>query len=263
MEQAGALAGAIRYEFAMQLRRPALWVAFGLLGALVLWIGMQLATQPLGSRTFTHHDGLIEWTNACNTLLTLGAGLLIADRLRRDRSTRMGEMLQTLPAPAWTRLLGKYLGSVVATLVPIALLHFGGVAYLAIRWGDAGVVPLSVVAFLSLVVPPVFFVGAFALACTTVLWTPLFQFLFVGYFLWNGLNPAEPIPTLNNTLLSPTENYVNTGFFHMASPYQADAMRYPASSLALGLANIAVLLAAGAVALTAASWLQRWQVSRQ
>ena len=169
----------------------------------------------------------------------------------------------TLPAPAWTRLLGKYLGCVAATLVPIALLHFAGVTYLAIRWGDPAVVPLSLVAFLSLVVPPVFFVAAFALACTTLLWTPLFQFLFVGYFLWNGLNPADPIPTLNNTLLSPTENYVNTGIFHMTSPYQADAMRYPASSLALGLANIAALLAAGAVALTAAAWLQRWQASRQ
>lgn len=258
-----ATGGAMRYEFVMQIRRPAMWVAYALLGVLVQWIGMKLASEPLGSRQYTHHDGLIEWTSACNTLLTLGAGLLLADRLRRDRSTRVSETLRTTPAPGWGRLLGKYLGSVTATIVPVALINFGGVAYLVMRWGDVSVVPLAVVAFLTLVMPPMLFVAAFALACTTLLWTPLFQFLFVGYWLWNELNPAEPIPTLNNTLFSPTENYVLTGFFHMTSPYQADAMRYPASSLALGIANIAVLLGCAALALVAAWRIDAWRASQQ
>jgi ABC-2 type transport system permease protein len=257
-----ATGGAMRYEFLMQIRRPALWVTYALLGVLVQWIGMQLATGPLGSRQYTHHDGLIEWTSACNTLLTLGAGLLLADRLRRDRSTRVSETLLTTPAPRWGRLMGKYLGAVTATIIPIALIDFGGAAYLVVRWGDVSVVPLTLVAFLTLVVPPVLFVAAFALACTTAMWTPLFQFLFVGYWLWNGLNPAEAIPTLNNTLLSPTENYVLTGLFHMTSPYQADAMRYPASSLWLGIANIGVLLGCAAVALLVAWRVQGWQAEQ-
>lgn len=262
MRSWSATGGALRYEFLMQIRRPALWVAYALLGALVQWIGMKLATGPLGSRQYTHHDGVIEWTSACNTLLTLGAGLLLADRLRRDRSTRVNETLRTTPATHLGRLLGKYLGAVSATIVPVALIDFGGVAFLVSRWGDASAVPLALVAFLTLVVPPVLFVAAFALACTTLLWTPLFQFLFVGYWLWNGLNPAEPIPTLNNTLFSPTENYVLTGFFHMTSPYQADAMRYPASSPWLGIANIAVLLGCAAVALVVTWRVQRWQDDR-
>ena len=62
--------------------------------------------------------------------------------------------------------------------------------------------PFALAAFIALVVPAILFVGAFAIACTTILWTPLFQFLFVGYMLWTSLNVTD-IPTLSGTLLSP------------------------------------------------------------
>jgi ABC-2 type transport system permease protein len=101
-------------------------------------------------------------------------------------------------------------------------------------------------------VPPIFFVGAFSIACTTLLWAPLYQFLFVGYWLWTNLNPGEAIPTLNATLLSPAENYVITGFFHFSAFIPIDKGFYPTSSVWLGTANIATLLACGAIALFAA-----------
>jgi ABC-2 type transport system permease protein len=83
---------------------------------------------------------------------------------------------------------------------------------------------------------------------------PLYQFLFVGYWLWVDLNPTQAIPTLNGTLVSPNENYVYTGIFHFFA--YNDGM-YPSATAAQAIANIAVLLACGALALLAAMGVQR------
>jgi ABC-type transport system involved in multi-copper enzyme maturation permease subunit len=255
MNQLSALAGVIRYEFAMQLRRPALWVGLSLISAL-LFFAFGSMTSPDRGVPATHLDILILWTNACNFLLTVGAGLLLADRTPRDRKTRVSELLRTSPASALTRITGKYVGSIAATLVPIFLIYAVGAGILVARWGNPGMIPLALATFAALNVPAVLFVGAFSVACTTVLWTPLYQFLFVGYWLWTSLNPGEAIPTLSGTLLSPAGNYVVTGFFHFGSYLPVDRGFYPHSSVGLGVANIAVLLGAGALALVAAWRLQ-------
>lgn len=254
----GALAGAFRYEFLMQLRRRAVWIGFAILGALLLTVilGSFIASvghsPGAGLPGYTRTDALLQWTVGCQFILTVGAGLLLADRTTRDRRAKTIELLWTVPAPVWTRLLGKYLGAVLATLVPILAIYVLGVTRMVLTWGDISILPLALVAFVAMVVPPVCFVGAFSIACTTLLWTPLYQFLFVGYWLWTSLNPGEAIPTLSGTLLSPAENYVITGFFHYTAFIPVDKGFYPASSVWLGIANIATLLACGAIALFAA-----------
>jgi hypothetical protein len=253
------LAGTFRYEFLMQLRRRAVWIGFAILGALLLTVvlGSLIASvghsPGLGLPGYTRSDVLLQWTVACQFILTAGAGLLLADRTPRDRRTKTIELLWTVPAPTWTRLLGKYLGAVCATLVPVVAIYTLGIARLAPTWGDASFLPLALATFVAMVVPPIFFVGAFSIACTTLLWAPLYQFLFVGYWLWTNLNPGEAIPTLNATLLSPAENYVITGFFHFSAFIPIDKGFYPTSSVWLGTANIATLLACGTIALFA-SW---------
>lgn len=255
-----ALAGAFRYEFLMQLRRKALWIGFVLFGAVLLTVLLgplagDVGQSPgPGAPNYTRADVLIEWTVGCQFILLVGAGLLLADRTPRDRRTKTIEVLRTTPAPDWTRLFGKYLGAVLATLLPIFIIYTAGVARLALAWGDPGILPLALATFAALVVPPLLFVGAFSIACTTLLWTPLYQFLFVGYWLWANLNPGEAIPTLSGTLLAPAENYVVTGFFHYAAYIPYDKGFYPTSSVWLGLANMAALLACAALALLAA-WL--------
>lgn len=268
MQSWRAVGAATRYEFTMQLRRIAVWIGFGLFAILLLFILNSLINQ-LGKQltangvVYSRHDIVIQWATSCNFILVVGAGLLIADRYPRDRSTRVLELLRTTPAPLWTRLLGKYLGSVLATLVPIFVVFCTGTLLLVVRWQDPSVVPMALAAGLALLVPAVFFVGAFSIACTHLLWTPLYQFLFVGYCAWTSLNPGESIPTLSGTLLSPSENYVVTGFFHFATYYPQDAGFYPASSVWLGILNILVLLACAALALLAAWRIEIWQASRQ
>jgi hypothetical protein len=262
MRSTHVIAGAVRYEFIMQLRRRALWIGYLLLGTLMI-AAFNAILSSTQSVPFAHVQTAVSWATTCNVILTLGAGLLLADRYRRDRATRTIELLRAAPAAASARLLGKYLGAVCATLVPILIIYLTGVARLVILWRDATILPLAAAAFVALVVPPVFFVGAFALACTTVLWQPLYMFLFVGYWLWTSLNPTGlAIPTLTSTLLSPGEQLVGTGYFGPTPPYPQDVGFYPASSVWLGSLNIVVLLACAACALGGGWWIDRLRAER-
>ena len=60
----------------------------------------------------------------------------------------------------------------------------------------------------------ILFIGAFSIACTSFLWVPLYQFLFVGYWFWGNLLPNFGIPTLSETILTPVGGYMCTGFFN-------------------------------------------------
>jgi ABC-2 type transport system permease protein len=260
MSSLGGLGGVVRYEFTMQIRRVAFWIVFALVGALAL-------VQFTNPNNYTHDANLavsrysvvvVEAAGVAG-FFALGVGLLLADRFRRDRTTRTDEVLRTMPAATLVRLLGKYLGNVLAALVPIALIYVVGFASLVARWRDFTIVPLALAGFAAFVVPAVLFVAAFSIACTTALWPPLFQFLFIGYWLWDSLDPKGPIPTLDGTVLSPSGRLVMTGIFGFTPFRTSDASYYPHASAALGVANIAALLGAGSVALFAAWWWLTWQ----
>jgi ABC-2 type transport system permease protein len=264
MGQATAFWGSVRYEFAMQIRRASFWVVFALVAVIPL-------VQFTHTNNYTHDANLsvtrsniviVEAAGAAG-IFALAAGLLLAGRLPRDRTTKTEEVLRTTPVSLLSRLLGKYAGSVLATFVPIGMVYAIGFALLAAQWRDAGIVPLAAAGFLAFVVPAVLFVAAFAIAGTSVLWPPLFMFLFIGYYLWDSLDPKGPIPTLDGTVLSPSGRLVMTGIFHFTPFRTTDLTYYPHASPWLGVANIAALLAAGALALFAAwRWLG-WRASHE
>jgi hypothetical protein len=257
----GGLGGVIRYEFLMQLRRRALWIGFLLLSVVLVVAYFSGSLSYLERLGAPHRDLMIAWAFLANTCFALGAGLFLADRFPRDRRIRVHELLASGPVGSGVRLLGKYLGAVAATLATTATFFAAGSIALMIRLGDFGLAPLALAAFIALIVPAVLFVSAFAIACTTILWPPLFQFLFVGYMLWTGLNVTD-IPTLSGTLLSPYLNYVVMGFFGYRTFETIDARIYPSSSIGLGIANIVVLLACAAAALLAAGGLEAWRARR-
>lgn len=263
MNSRSHLFGVIGYEFLMQARRLSLWIAFGLLGALVIVANNANYSPKDSNLPYTRYDIVINRADGAAVLLALGVGLLLADRLRRDRRIRVDEVVRATPLTIATRVLGKYVGAVAATLVPVTLVYLASVGFLAAHYQDASVIPVALSGFLALVVPVTLFVGAFSIASTAIIWTPLFQFLFVGYIFWSLLPPDGPIPTLNGTLLSIQENYTLSGVFHFAGFRTGDAAYYPSSSVALGLANIALLLACGAVALLAACWYETWRANHE
>jgi ABC-2 type transport system permease protein len=263
LDARGHVFGVIGYEFLMQLRRLSLWIAFGLLGALVIVANNVNYTPKDTNLPYTRYDIVVNRADGAAVLLALGVGLLLADRLRRDRRTRVDEILRTTPVATPTRVLAKYAGTVAATLVPVTAVYLVSVAFMVAHYRDASIIPVALGSFVALVVPVVLFVGAFSLASTAILWTPLYQFLFVGYIFWSFLPPGGPIPTLNGTLLSIQENYVLSGIFHFTGFRTGDAAYYPPSSVVLGLASIGVLLACGAAALLAACWYEAWRASHE
>jgi ABC-type transport system involved in multi-copper enzyme maturation permease subunit len=245
----------LRYEFRMQVRRKALWITF-------------LAfCLPLLSITLTpwsgYFDGLstahlvVNWSLAVQFLHPLAFGVLLADRLPRDRRLGVTELLQTLPAAPGGRFLGKFLGATLATLAPVLLVYAAGVGYIVYDTGDIGALPLALAAFAVINLPGLLFVAAFSVSCPAVLWVPLYQFLFVGYWFWGNLiPPGTDIPSLSRTVLTPLGEYMANGFFGT----EATAVR--ATPLE-GALSAGLLLALGALALVCANHYLRWQQARQ
>ncbi len=252
------LGGAFRYEFRMQVRRLSVWIGMLLLCVFV-FRHFDYFHLGRGNPTITSaRMGIVSWASNIALFFPIGAGLLLADRFTRDGKTRVDELLDTMPGGLLARLAGKYLGSALATLVPILLIYLVGVVLIVAHWADFGAIPLAFAVFALTTGIAVLFVGAFSLACTTVLWPVLFQFLFVGYWFWgNFLNPNLGIPTLNGTLLTPSGRFIISGFFPGLKPHaQSGAQLQAVESLVL-------LLACAVIAQMAAwGWL-RWRNSHR
>lgn len=252
-----ALWGAIRYEFWMQARRTALWIGIALLATLFLrnLHGIIYSTAPYITSV---RDSTLVWAQFIALFFPLAAGLLLADRYTRDGKTRMDELLNATPTSLLTRLLGKYLGAVAGTLLPIFLVYALGIGLIMARWGDLSALPLALAAFATTTCVSVLFVGAFSIACTTVMWPILYQFLFVGYWFWaNLLSPYGSIPTLNGTVLTPDGRFIMAGFF--ADP----TLLFLSATPLQAIASLASLLGCAAIALLAAwGWL-RWQAAHR
>jgi ABC-type Na+ efflux pump permease subunit len=256
-----ALAGAARYEFWMQVRRRAMWVTLGLFGLLVFTGYRNPWDLMRGDGPFAPgflRGVVAEWAFVVQAMMPIAFGVLLADRLPRDRRTRVAELLATLPGSGGGRLIGKCLGAALATMVPILLMYVAGVGYALARSGDWGVVPVGVAAFALINLPGLLFVAAFSIACTAVLWPPLYQFLFVGYWFWgNLLGPRVHIPSLSGTLLTPVGEYPASAFFGIVSLTVQDAAAWE------GLASIGLLLGLAALALWCAHRYLAWQAARR
>ena len=238
--------GALRYEYLMQSRRRAIWVTF-LLFALAI-IGFLFAIPPQWHEALSHlnryslREVIVNWASYLNYLTPVLVGVLLADRLPYDRRTKMNELLVTVPGALDARIWGKYIGSLLATLLPVVLLYGCGLAYIFWQVPDPGALPLALSAFFAIIMPGMLFIGAFSLACPAVLWVPVYQFLYVGYWLWGNTLPTNNgIPTLSNTLLTPIGGYAVAGFFHVVYAENSD-LQIARASIWQALASVSLLL---------------------
>lgn len=252
--------GVLRYEFRMQIRRPALWLAFLCFAFLIV----RSATGMLDNPYFlqAHLSALqlaASLTLLTNWLAPLGVGILLADRLSRDRRTKVDELLNTLPGTLRTRLLGKYLGTTMASLTAALLLHLVVIAFAIWQTGNFLLLPLGLLCYGVIVLPGMLFVAAFSLACPVVIWLPLYQFLFFGYWFWgNLLSPHSGLPTLNGTIFTPIGSVIGAGFFNVGSRGGTGS-----SSAVDGIASLVALLGIAILVLVALYQFLRWQQARQ
>jgi len=270
--QFSAFWGATRYEFVMQARRPSLWITFAVFTALLLLLINQGTSAlnvviPALLKQESLHQVFASWALYVNTFLPICLGVLLAGRLPRDARTKVDELLLAAPATQRARLFGKCLGATAATLIPMLLVYAGGIVYiLSFAHSPANVllaVPQALLAFAVIALPGVLFVGAFSIACPAVIWSPLYQFLFVGYWYWGTLWFHADIPNLSRTLLSPIGLFSAMGIYGLNESSGGNHPIHITGSPLQGVASIALLLALAVGVIFALDGYLRWrQVSR-
>ena len=246
---------ALRYEFLMQIRRRSIWLVLILVSALsaIFW---QL---PLRSYGATVSDRLMLWAEFTAWFLPVGVGLVLADRLARDRKLRVEEILDTFSGSAGARLLGKYLGSLLATLVPVVLIYLLGVGYVLATFHDLHNLPLALAAFAAIPLPAMLFAAGLSVALPAILKVPLYQVLFIGYWFWaNLLSPRFHVPTLTPTMLNATGPWAEEAFFHFQWAF---LVLHPA--IWQGIVSIILLVGLSLLALLVAWLYQGWERARR
>lgn len=241
--------GVLRHEFTMSLRRPGLWIAYGLLflfySVTVMYPVPEEQVTILTDKQTWQYAGQMAFT--FNLFLPVMVGILSADRLLRDFRMSVRELQESTPLHLAEYILGKYFGVLLASLTPV-LIWLWLITGLFIAFGNA---PIEffftmTLAFFAIMVPAFAFVTAFSLACPLIMPLRVYQILFTGYWFWgNYINP-EFFPTLNGTLLTVSGMYAYQGYFlgfiNASEPLTYSASDATLNLIVLGLCIVAVMV---------------------
>lgn len=263
MKPFASFLGAFRYEFRMQIRRPALWITMTIIICLIFASTgrntfLVSYAQHVNQQSMT--SALVIWMDFLSILLPIGIGLMMADRLYRDRKTQVEELFTSMPNSLASRLLGKYLGGLGAAALPLFTIYMFGVLYILFQTGDWLALPLGLAIFALISLPGLLFISAFSLACPRVMWVPLYQFLFVGYWFWGNLLHNPKIPSLSYTLLTPIGDNLSRAFF----PGQDNIfISHQPIPLVNGFISLGLLVGLAALVLLLLIVVMKWQQAQQ
>jgi hypothetical protein len=241
-----------RQELRMQLRRPALWLAsvvvFGFVTYRLVSAGKG-AMSPAGIGWAEILRGAAHRSVLVNLLFPVVAGLLVVDRLARDRRLGTGEVLDSIGLSPAARLCGKLAGAGGA----VALLCLGytlaASGYAAVVQDGPAALAAGLLAFLAIGLPAVAFVAAFGLVGgDLMLGRAAYLALFIGYWFWGNIVDPHVVPSLSCTLLSPIGGNVSSGWFGGTALYAGTCSRPPVDPTATDAALSVLLLVAGVTA---------------
>ena len=143
------------------------------------------------------------------------------------------------------------------------LIYSLGVGYIIARWHTLQILPLALATFGVIALPGLLFIGAWTLAFSSVIWTPLYQFLFIGYWFWgNYYAPGMAILSLACTPLTPIGRYAAIGFFHQDPDLAATCgLTSQSVSVLAGIGSIVLLLVTAALAILALRTYKDWRAA--
>jgi len=257
-----ALAAAARYELRMQLRKPTTWIATAL-PFLVFALFAVLASDSTGLRQYRYETSprvwMVDALGWFTPLLPMVFGIVLADRLVRDRKLGVAPLLDVTPAGRGARLAGKYLGACAATAVPVALIYLGVAVAFTVWRGRPAALLWGLATFAAIVVPLLLLVGALSFVGPQLMPTPLFRVLVVGVWFWAGSTEVDSqLPSLAGTVLSLTMDYPLKVFFGSegasAGPATGAALNFlrPQPSTGAALLSLALMLGIAAAMVAAA-----------
>ncbi len=244
-----------RREFSMSIRRPGLWIAYGLLmafytGTILLPGGGPGTIDPqevITLKSLWNYAGM--FTYQFNLFLPVVVGILAADRMQRDFRLGMRELQNSSPLGPGKYILAKYAGVLASLFLPVFL----WVLALAVLIPSLGFAPWAwvyalPVACLAITLPAFAFVIAFSLVCPLVMPLRVYQILFVGYWFWGNFINPEFFPTLNGTLLTAGGIFAYQGFFGGFPMVDPVPPEYTAGQASLNLVVLALCISAALVA---------------
>jgi ABC-2 type transport system permease protein len=203
-----AFAATARYELRMQLRKQSVWVATALPFVLFLAftvVGDDNTGLDRYRYTTSPKVWMVDALGWFTPFLPIVFGIVLADRLVRDRKLLVAPLLDVTPTSRGARLAGKYLGACAATAVPIALLYLGVAVAFTVWRGRPAAFGWGLATFAVVVLPPLLLVGSLSFLVPQLLPTPLFRVLVVGLFFWAGATEADSqLPSLAGSVLSLT-----------------------------------------------------------
>jgi ABC-2 type transport system permease protein len=255
------LAATARYELRMQLRKPAIWIATVLPFALYALFAV-LGNDSTGLQRYRYTTSpkvwMVDALGWFTPVLPMIFGIVLADRLVRDRRLRVAELLDTTPANPSARLVGKYLGACAATAVPVALLYLV-VAVAFTVWRDQpAAFWWGLATFTVIVVPLLLLAGSLSFLGPQLMPTPLFRVLIVAFFFWAAATEVESeFPSFAGTVFSLTMDYPLGVFFDSPNATTGPAgaaldFLRPQPTTATAVLAVAVMLALAAAILAAA-----------
>lgn len=201
---------AARYEYLMQVHRPAVWLV--VIGLIALRCSRPF--PPDFTSTTDHATLVADWAINFTMLTPIGVGAVLADRAQREARLELNDLLTSTPTGIGPRLWGKAIGAGAATITPVALCWAALLGYLAAGRG-AGVVPVGLEVFAAVILPGLVFISACSVTIPFLTGPSLYRLGLFGYWIWgNMVGPRYGIPTPAGTPFEAIGEYPSGAWFH-------------------------------------------------